>query len=77
MFNPAFPQFLVRYAPSPAIVWVDLMKCGRMTGQEVNDFAEVLSAIFKKSPRSVALVIAPYLISEKLAGYRAELRSIL
>ena len=70
-----FPQFLVRFAPAPVIVWVDLMKCGRMTGQEVNDFAEVLHAVFKKNPRSVAIVIAPFLVSEKVAGYRAELRS--
>ena len=67
-------QFLVRHPQSPVICWVDLMKCGRVTGQEVNDISETIAAILKKNPNSVALVVAPYLSSEKVAGYRAELR---
>lgn len=51
------------------------MKCGRLTGQEVSDFSEILVTILKKNQNSVALVIAPYLISEKVAGYRGELRT--
>lgn len=57
------------------IIWCDLMKCGRMTGGDVNDFAETMAAIFKKNPQNtVALVIAPYLVSEKVGDYRGELR---
>lgn len=51
------------------------MKCGRMTGGDVNDLAETMVTIFKKSPQNtVALVIAPYLVSEKVGDYRGELR---
>ena len=45
-----------------------------MTGQEVNDMSEVISGIFKKNSRAVAFVVAPYLVSEKVAGYRGQLR---
>lgn len=53
------------------------MKCGRLTGQEVSDFSEAIAAILKKNPNSAALVIAPYLTSENVAGYRAELRPMI
>jgi hypothetical protein len=46
-----------------------------MTGSEVNDFAELLACIFKKHPQTVAMVIGPYLVSEKVQGYRGELRT--
>ena len=53
------------------------MKCGRLTGSEVHDFCETLSTIIKKNPaKTAAIVVAPFLISEKVAGYRGELRTV-
>ena len=54
------------------------MKCGRMTGSEVNEFGEALATIMKKNPgKSVAVAIAPFLVSERVSGYRAQLRTIV
>ncbi|CAL1172840.1 unnamed protein product [Cladocopium goreaui] len=67
-------RFLTRFPQYPCVVWCDLMKCGRLTQQEVNDYCDLMHSIFKKSPMSVAVLVAPYLVSEKVAGYRGELR---
>ena len=81
MFNPKKEtpllslQFLTRFPQYPCVVWCDLMKCGRLTQQEVNDYCDLMHSIFKKSPMSVAVLVAPYLVSEKVAGYRGELRT--
>lgn len=46
-----------------------------MTGSEVDEISDLLSTILKKRPsRSVAIAVAPFLVSEKVAGYRGELR---
>lgn len=52
------------------------MKCGRCSNQELNEFSELLSAGLAKRPHaSVAIVVAPWLCSEKVCnGYRGELR---
>lgn len=69
-------QFLARFHQCPVVVWCDLMKCGRLTGTEVHDFCEVLATIIKRNPgKTAAIVVAPFLISEKVAGYRGELRT--
>ncbi|CAK9074968.1 Uncharacterized protein SCF082_LOCUS36423 [Durusdinium trenchii] len=68
-------RFLARFHQCPVVVWCDLMKCGRLTGTEVHDFCEVLATIIKRNPgKTAAIVVAPFLISEKVAGYRGELR---
>ena len=52
------------------------MKCGRLTSQDVDSFTELVACTLKKNPESsVALVISPYLCSEKVVnGHRGELR---
>lgn len=66
---------LARFPEHPVIVWCDLMKRGRMTGSDVDEMSDVLSTILKKRPgKAVGLVIAPFLVSERVQGYRAELR---
>ena len=53
------------------------MKRGRMTGTELDEISEQLALVLKKRPTdSAALVIAPYLVSEKVDGYRGELRTV-
>ncbi|CAK9003468.1 unnamed protein product [Durusdinium trenchii] len=69
-------RFLSRFPDTPTIIYADLMKCGRCSNQELNEFSELLSAGLAKRPHaSVAIVVAPWLCSEKVCnGYRGELR---
>ena len=69
-------QFLVKTAGTPTILWCDFMKCGRLNNTDVNDMAELLTVGLHKRPeQSCAVVIAPYLTSEKVTnGHRGELR---
>lgn len=70
-------QVLTRHPEQPLIVWCDLMKRGRMNGTELDEISEQLALVLKKRPTdSVALVIAPYLVSEKVDGYRGEMRTV-
>ena len=70
-------QFLTRHPAQPVVVWCDLMKRGRMTGTELDEVSEQLALVLKKRPSdSMALVIAPYLVSEKVDGYRGEMRTV-
>ena len=78
MFNPKKETPLLSPAVLDSISSIPLcglMKCGRLTQQEVNDYCDLMHSIFKKSPMSVAVLVAPYLVSEKVAGYRGELRT--
>lgn len=59
----------------PVIVWADLMKCGRTSTNEMDEFATLLSHILHKRPKNaVAIIIAPFLVSEK-RDYRSQLRT--
>ena len=69
-------QFLTRFPEMPVIVWCDLMKCGRMTSGEMDEFATLWHHVLhKRSKSAVAIIVAPYLVSEKHAGYRGQLRT--
>eukprot|EP00435_Cladocopium_sp_Y103_P058278 s510_g20.t1 len=66
-------RFLQRYPDMPMIVWCDLMKCGRMTVTEIDEFATLLAqTLHTRYKSSAAVVIAPYLVSEKQQGYRGQ-----
>lgn len=68
-------QMALRYPEHPLIVWCDLMKRGKMTGSEVDEMSDFVATILKKRPtKSVAIVVAPFLVSEKVGGYRGEIR---
>ena len=70
-------QFLQRYPDMPTIVWCDMMKCGRMTANEIDEFGNLLSsALHARYKSSAAIVIAPYLVSERQSGYRGQLRHV-
>ena len=57
------------------IVWCDLMKCGRLTSGEIDEFATLMASVLhSRYISSAAIVIAPYLVSEKQQGYRGQLR---
>lgn len=52
------------------------MKCGRMTATEMDEYSSLLAHILHARYKAcVALVIAPYLVSEKQEGYRGQLRT--
>ena len=52
------------------------MKVGRPTGNEMNDYCELAHEVLtKKQKGAVAVVIAPFLVSEKQSGYRGQLRT--
>ena len=58
---------------------MDFTKYGKVSGGDLNDMCELLSMILGRKPqRSVAVVLAPYLISEKTqySGARGELRRV-
>ena len=78
VLNPTWSlQFLQRYPDMPMVVWCDLMKCGRMTATEIDEFATLLSTtLHSRYKSSAAVVIAPYLVSEKQQGYRGQLRMV-
>ena len=78
VLNPTWSlQFLQRYPDMPMVVWCDLMKCGRMTATEIDEFATLLSTtLHSRYKSSAAVVIAPYLVSEKRQGYRGQLRMV-
>ena len=60
----------------PVVVWCDLMKCGRMTSSEIDDFSGILGSILhSRYKASIAMVIAPFLVSEKQPGYRGQSRT--
>ena len=68
-------QFLQRYHDVPCIVYCDLMKCGRPTQNEMNEFCELIHAVLsKKQETGVCIMLAPFLVSEKQSGYRGQLR---
>lgn len=59
------------------IVFCDLMKNGRMSISDIDETCGLLShALNTKTGTAVALVIAPYLISDKMKGYRDQLRTL-
>ena len=73
--NPTALQFLQRFPDLPVVVWCDLMKCGRMTTTEMDEFSTLLNHILHaRYTNSIAIVVAPYLVSEKHQGYRGQLR---
>ena len=73
-----FMQAMVRNPSGPIIVWCDLMKAGRLTGNDVNDYVELIGGVLNKGgPRATAIVVAPFLTSEKVtSGHRGELRLV-
>ena len=69
-------KFLQRYPELPVVAWCDFMKCGRMTATEMDEYSSLLAHILHARYKAcVALVIAPYLVSEKQEGYRGQLRT--
>ena len=61
------------------IVWLDFTKYGKITGTDLNDSCDLLSMIMGRKPQqTVAIVIAPFLASEKVQnGLRGEIRTVM
>lgn len=64
--------------PTPLVVWADLTKFGRMGNKDLNFVAAVIKKAISKQPsKSVALVVCPHLISERVGGdQRGEVRRL-
>lgn len=57
------------------IVWIDYMKMGRLTGQDLNWTVELCKKALASMPdRACCFAIAPQLVSERRSGLRAECR---
>lgn len=72
------PQYLAAHKNMDSfLMWVDFTKCGRLNGKDLNHCLDLVTALLTKQPlRSVALILAPHLISEKVAnGQRGERRT--
>ncbi|CAK9013583.1 unnamed protein product [Durusdinium trenchii] len=60
-------RFMVRSPGSPAIIWVDLMKAGRLTGGDVSDYVDLIGVALQKAGKmGCAIVVSPFLSSEKI-----------
>lgn len=59
-------------------MWVDLMKIGRVGQQELNNLVDLLGvALHSRPTASCAIIIAPFLISEKVSnGLRGEVQRL-
>ena len=59
------------------IVWLDFTKSGRVSNVDLNDYCDLVAMILKKKPQSsAALVVCPFLVSEKVSnGQRGEIRT--
>ena len=73
-YNPEFIASLNAENGS-LIVWLDYMKCGVVSNDDLNNSASLLAKALGALPeRSVGFVIAPFLQSERRSGMRDELR---
>lgn len=62
---------------TPVIVWADLTKCGRVTAKDLNFVTAVVKKGLEKLPsKSIGLLIAPVLVSERSQGERGEWRCL-
>lgn len=74
------PQFINDLAEhnewAANIVWLDFTKYGKLSGCDLNDTCDLLSSILSRKPQhSVAVVISPFLVSERTRnGVRGEIR---
>jgi len=61
------------------VVWLDFTKYGKVTGTDLNDCCDLVARILGKKPqKTVAVVIGPYLVSEKVQNnMRGEIRTAL
>lgn len=61
------------------VVWVDLMKFGRLAGHELDTMASTLKKVLsRKSSHSCAFLLAPFLSSDKVSnGIRGEVRTVV
>jgi len=59
------------------ILWVDLMKYGRLSGKDLDEVtSRVKKALSRKPNHSVCFMLAPWLVSERTSnGARGELRT--
>ncbi|CAL1147634.1 unnamed protein product [Cladocopium goreaui] len=63
-------------AKMPVVAWADMMKCGRPTNNETDEYATLLSHVLHKRPKNaVGVIIAPFLVSANQQGYRGQLRT--
>lgn len=64
--------------PTVFVVWADLTKFGRMDNKQLNWATGIIEKALSKTPaKSIAIVIAPHLTSEKVSnGSRGEIRSL-
>ena len=66
----------MRFPEMPVVVWADMMKCGRPTNNETDEYATLLSHVLHKRPKNaVGVIIAPFLVSANQQGYRGQLRT--
>lgn len=73
------PEFVAKLKADNGslIVWVDYMKLGRVTTQDLNLTMDCIRKALACMPeRSVAFAIGPHLVSERRSGIRAELRTL-
>ena len=58
------------------VVWVDLMKYGRLSGKDLEDVsARLKKTLSRKATHACGFVVAPFLISERTSnGLRGETR---
>lgn len=58
------------------LVWCDLTKLGRVSNNDLNNAIDLISNALTKNPtKSVAFVLAPHLVSERVTnGLRGERR---
>ncbi|CAK9073476.1 unnamed protein product, partial [Durusdinium trenchii] len=70
-------KFIRENDARPIVMWVDLMKIGRVGQQELNNLVDLLGvALHSRPTASCAIIIAPFLISEKVSnGLRGEVAS--
>ena len=59
------------------VVWVDYMKLGRLTSQDLNSTVDLLKRALDAHPeKACGLLIAPQLQSDRRSGLRAEWRHV-
>jgi hypothetical protein len=58
------------------VAWADLTKMGRLGNKDLNYAVTVVHQALSKQPsKSIALILAPHLVSEKVSnGQRGEIR---
>lgn len=72
------PEFIseISVKDGGTIVWMDLTKLGKVSGKELNSFADALSSCLRQRPtHSVGFITCPILLSDRISNnLRSEMR---